>query len=271
MEKKIQTAKNLIEEADALVIGAAAGLSEAAGLHYGGPRFRQHFSDYIKRYGLTDMYSSAFYPFASPEEKWAYWARHIQLNRYGESLPLYRELHELVKDKETFVITTNVDGQFAKAGFDEASLFEVQGNYGEFQCSLPCQQEVFPNQELVVAMLQASQDFKISSSLIPHCPRCQSPLTTHLRVDGAFVETQKWHEQEAAYLKFLQEHAEEKLVFLELGVGYNTPTIIKFPFERLNAALPQASLIRVNLEDGEKEGIITIQEDIKEVIAAWKN
>ena len=271
MEKKIQTAKNLIEEADALVIGAAAGLSEAAGLHYGGPRFRQHFSDYIKRYGLTDMYSSAFYPFASPEEKWAYWARHTQLNRYGESLSLYRELYELVKDKETFVITTNVDGQFAKAGFDEAFFFEVQGNYGEFQCSLPCQQEVFPNQELVEAMVQASQNFKIPSSLIPHCPRCQSPLTTHLRVDGAFVETQKWHEQEAAYLKFLQEHAEEKLVFLELGVGYNTPTIIKFPFERLNAALPQASLIRVNLEDGEKEGIITIQEDIKEVIAAWKN
>ena len=271
MEKKIQTAKNLIEEADALVIGAAAGLSEAAGLHYGGPRFRQHFSDYIKRYGLTDMYSSAFYPFASPEEKWAYWARHIQLNRYGESLPLYQDLYELVKDKETFVITTNVDGQFVKAGFDEAFFFEVQGNYGEFQCSLPCQQEVFPNQELVEAMVQASQNFKIPSSLIPHCPRCQSPLTTHLRVDGAFVETQKWHEQEAAYLKFLQEHAEEKLVFLELGVGYNTPTIIKFPFERLNAALPQASLIRVNLEDGEKEGIITIQEDIKEVIAAWKN
>ena len=271
MEKKIQTAKNLIEEADALVIGAAAGLSEAAGLHYGGERFRQHFSDYIKRYGLTDMYSSAFYPFASPEEKWAYWARHIQLNRYGESLPLYQDLYELVKDKETFVITTNVDGQFVKAGFDEAFFFEVQGNYGEFQCSLPCQQEVFPNQELVEAMVQASQNFKIPSSLIPHCPRCQSPLTTHLRVDGAFVETQKWHEQEAAYLKFLQEHAEEKLVFLELGVGYNTPTIIKFPFERLNAALPQASLIRVNLEDGEKEGIITIQEDIKEVIAAWKN
>lgn len=271
MEKKIQTAKNLIEETDALVIGAAAGLSEAAGLHYGGPRFRQHFSDYIKRYGLTDMYSSAFYPFASPEEKWAYWARHIQLNRYGESLPLYQDLYELVKDKETFVITTNVDGQFVKAGFDEAFFFEVQGNYGEFQCSLPCQQEVFPNQELVEAMVQASQNFKIPSSLIPHCPRCQSPLTTHLRVDGAFVETQKWHEQEAAYLKFLQEHAEEKLVFLELGVGYNTPTIIKFPFERLNAALPQASLIRVNLEDGEKEGILTLQEDIKEVIAAWRN
>ncbi len=271
MEKKIQTAKNLIAEADVLVIGAAAGLSEAAGLHYGGPRFRQHFSDYMERYGLTDMYSSAFYPFASPEEKWAYWARHIQLNRYGESLPLYRELHELVKDKETFVITTNVDGQFAKAGFDESSLFEVQGNYGEFQCSLPCQQEVFPNQELVEAMLKASQDFKIPSSLIPHCPRCQSPLTTHLRVNETFVETQNWHQQEAAYLAFLQANAEKKIVFLELGVGYNTPTIIKFPFERLNAALPASSLIRLNLEDPEREGIITIQEDIKEVIAAWRN
>ena len=271
MEEKIQTAKNLIAEADALVIGAAAGLSEAAGLRYGGERFRQHFSDYMERYGLTDRYSSAFYPFASPEEKWAYWARHIQLNRYGESLSLYRELYELVKDKETFVITTNVDGQFAKAGFDEDFFFEVQGNYGEFQCSLPCQQEVFPNQELVEAMVQASQDFKIPSSLIPHCPRCQSPLVPHLRVEGTFVETQKWHQQEAAYMKFLQEHAEQKLVFLELGVGYNTPTIIKFPFERLSADLPQASLIRVNLEDGEKEGILTLQEDIKEVIAAWRN
>ena len=271
MEEKIQTAKNLIAEADAIVIGAGAGLSSAAGLTYSGQRFEEHFAPFIKEYGLTDMYSAGFYPFTSPEEKWAYWARHIQLNRYGESLPLYQELYELVKDKATFVITTNVDGQFAKAGFDEASLFEVQGNYGEFQCSLPCQQEVFPNQELVEAMLQASQNFKIPSSLIPHCPRCQSPLTTHLRVDGAFVETQKWHEQEAAYLKFLQGHAEQKLVLLELGVGYNTPTIIKFPFERLSAALPQASLIRINLEDGEKEGIITIQEDIKEVIAAWKN
>lgn len=271
MEEKIQTAKNLIAEADAIVIGAGAGLSSAAGLHYGGERFRQYFSDYMERYGLTDMYSAGFYPFTSPEEKWAYWARHIQLNRYGESLPLYQELYELVKDKATFVITTNVDGQFAKAGFDEASLFEVQGNYGEFQCSLPCQQEVFPNQELVEAMLQASQNFKIPSSLIPHCPRCQSPLTTHLRVDGAFVETQNWHQQEAAYLAFLQANAEKKIVFLEVGVGYNTPTIIKFPFERLTAALPAASLIRLNLEDSEREGIITIQEDIKEVIAAWRN
>ena len=267
---QVKEAKELLDKADEVLIGAAAGLSTAAGLDYAGQRFQQHFSDYIEKYGMTDMYSAGFYPFQTLEEKWAYWSRHVLLNRYGESLPLYQDLYNLVKDKEYFVMTTNVDGQFEKAGFDRERLFEIQGNYGEFQCSVPCHQEVYSNEEAIKKMVKVSQNLKIPSELIPHCPRCQAPMNMHLRIDSTFVETTIWYQEQEALQKFVERYEDKKLVLLELGVGYNTPTIIKYPFERMTIYFPNVSLIRLNIEDKPKEGIITINQDIKEVLAAWK-
>ncbi len=269
--KQLEEAKRLISEADAIVIGAGAGLSSAAGLTYSGSRFTEHFADFIKEYGLTDMYSSAFYPFETDEKKWGYWSQHLYLNRYQTgSLPLYQDLYELVADKNYFVITTNVDSQFEKAGFEREKIFEVQGNYGEFQCSVPCHDGIYANQETLEIMLANRQGLEVRSEDIPKCPKCGADMMSRLRMDHRFVEDRHWHQQESAYLAFLQQYAEKKLVFLELGVGYNTPTIIKFPFERLNAVLPQASLIRVNLEDEERDGILTISREIGEVVSAWK-
>ncbi|WP_421409851.1 Sir2 silent information regulator family NAD-dependent deacetylase [Streptococcus suis] len=271
-QAKIREAKHLLAEADALVIGAGAGLSAAAGLTYSGQRFTENFADFIEEYGLTDMYSSAFYPFATAEKKWGYWSQHLYLNRYQTgSLPLYQDLLELVADKPYFVITTNVDSQFEKAGFDKSKIFEVQGNYGEFQCSVPCHDGVYPNQATLEQILQNRQGLEARRVDIPTCPKCGADMMSRLRFDHRFVEDKIWHQQEEAYLTFLQTYADKKIVFLELGVGYNTPTIIKFPFERLNQILPNASLIRVNLEDPECEGILTFHHDMQEVVSAWKN
>lgn len=270
--QKIDHAKKLLAEAEAIVIGAGAGLSSAAGLTYSDQRFEEHFAPFIKAYGLTDMYSAGFYPFATEEKKWGYWSQHLYLNRYQTgSLPLYQDLYEVVAGKNYFVITTNVDSQFEKAGFDKEKLFEVQGNYGEFQCSVPCHDGIYTNQETLETLLINRQGLEVRSEDIPKCPKCGADMMSHLRVDNRFVEDASWYRQEEAYIAFLQENAARKIVFLELGVGFNTPTIIKFPFERLNEALPAASLIRLNLEDPEREGIITINQDMQEVVRAWKN
>ncbi|MFH6636001.1 Sir2 silent information regulator family NAD-dependent deacetylase [Streptococcus suis] len=271
-DRKMTQAKKLIAEADAIVIGAGSGLSSAAGLTYSGQRFEENFAPFIKEYGLTDMYSAGFYPFATKEKKWGYWSQHLYLNRYQTgSLPLYQDLYELLADKNYFVITTNVDSQFEKAGFDKEKIFEVQGNYGEFQCSVPCHDGVYTNQVALANLLANRQGLEVRREDIPKCPKCGADMMSRLRMDHRFVEDANWHKQEAAYLAFLQENAEKKIVFLELGVGYNTPTIIKFPFECLNQTLPSASLIRVNLEDPEREGILTFHQDMQEVVRAWKN
>ncbi|NQG98432.1 Sir2 silent information regulator family NAD-dependent deacetylase [Streptococcus suis] len=271
-DRKMIQAKKLIAEADAIVIGAGAGLSSAAGLTYSGQRFEEHFAPFIKAYGLTDMYSAGFYPFATEEKKWGYWSQHLYLNRYQtDSLPLYQDLYEVVGDKNYFVITTNVDSQFEKAGFDKEKIFEVQGNYGDFQCSVPCHDGVYNNQTALEILLANRQGLEVRSEDIPKCPQCGADMMSRLRIDHRFVEDANWHRQEKAYLDFLQGNADKNIVFLELGVGFNTPTIIKFPFERLNEALPAASLIRLNLEDPEREGIITINQDLQEVIRAWKD
>ncbi|HEL1950191.1 TPA: Sir2 silent information regulator family NAD-dependent deacetylase [Streptococcus suis] len=271
-QEKIDKAKKLLAEADAIVIGAGAGLSSAAGLTYSGQRFEEHFAPFIKAYGLTDMYSAGFYPFTTEEKKWSYWSQHLYLNRYQtDSLPLYQGLYEVVGDKNYFVITTNVDSQFEKAGFDQEKIFEVQGNYGEFQCSVPCHEGVYNNQTALEILLANRQGLEVRTDDIPKCPKCGADMMSRLRVDNRFVEDANWHKQEEAYIAFLQENASKKIVFLELGVGFNTPTIIKFPFERLNQTLPNASLIRLNLEDPEREGIITINQDMQEVISAWKD
>ena len=272
---KIQDAKKIIEEADKIVIGAGAGLSAAAGLTYSGSRFEVFFKDYIVRYGMQDMYSAAFYPFETAEERWGYWAKHIYHNRYQpEGLLLYRDLFDLVKDKDYFVITTNVDGQFMKTGFSQERFFEVQGNYGEWQCSVPCRQKVFDNRGAVMEMLKEIKDLKIPTDLIPYCPHCGAPMTMHLRVDQAFVQDETWEASYEAYLGFLEGMENQKVVFLELGVGYNTPSIIRYPFEKMTAVFPKAHLIRLNRDDLEgfaatKEKTISINDDMREVLRQW--
>ncbi|MGX7112511.1 SIR2 family NAD-dependent protein deacylase [Gemella cuniculi] len=272
MKNNIELAKKLIQEADVVLIGAGAGLSTAAGLSYDGERFEKNFSEFIKRYGMNDMYSAGFYPFETSEEKWGYWSKHIYLNRYEDNgLELYRKLFDVVKEKEYFIITTNVDSQFEKVGFDKQKIFEVQGNYGEFQCSAPCHDEVYNNKDQVFRMLNEQKNLKIPSELIPKCPVCGDEMTTHLRVDNLFVETKHWHKQIDAYYNFLENNKDKKIVMLELGVGFNTPTIIRFPFERLNKILSKATLIRVNKEKFEVENVTLITDNMSEVFETWKS
>lgn len=269
---KILQAKKLIEEADAIVIGAGSGLSAAAGLTYSGERFEKNFKEFIAEYKMTDMYSAGFYPFRTSEEKWAYWSKHIFLNRYSDDgLELYKDLYNIVKDKNYFVLTTNVDSQFEKVGFDKSKIFEVQGNYGEFQCSGPCHNKVYNNKDQVLKMLEQQKDLKIPTELIPKCPVCNSEMTTHLRADHRFVETEEWDKQCDKYYSFINDNQDKNIVLLELGVGFNTPTIIRFPFERLNSRLPKVSLIRVNQENFESAGVITITNDMKEVFESWNS
>ncbi|MFU2205140.1 Sir2 silent information regulator family NAD-dependent deacetylase [Streptococcus pluranimalium] len=265
-----------IQDADTILIGAGAGFSAAAGLTYSGSRFEKHFEKFIATYGLSDMYSAGFYPYPTPEAEWAYWAKHIYHNRYEDGpLPLYENLFRLVKDKDYFVITTNVDGQFMKAGFDPHRFFEVQGNYGEFQCSVPCKPLVYDNKDQVLKMLMATNaNLEIPSQLLPVCPNCGAPLTRHLRIDHGFVQDETWYRQQKHYASFLEGLQDRKVILLELGVGYNTPTIIRYPFENLTYHLPQAKLLRFNQTDteGVKENAhktMTITKDIGEVMTSW--
>ena len=233
--------------ADAVVIGAGAGLSTAAGFTYSGERFEKYFSDFRKKYGFEDMYSGGFYPFATPEEHWAYWSRYIFVNRYQDApKPVYENLLKLVADKDYFVITTNVDHCFQKAGFDKKRLFYTQGDYGLFQCSEPCCQETFDNEEVIREMAERQKDMKIPTELLPVCPHCGKPLTMNLRSDDKFVEDEGWHRAAERYEDFLRTRAGQKILFLELGVGYNTPVIIKYPFWQMTAKNPNAIYACIN-------------------------
>lgn len=247
-ETPLQKAEKAILEAEYIVIGAGAGLSSAAGIHYSGPDFRNSFKDMIDRYGFSDLYTSSFYPFRSEEEKWAYWSRHIYYARFApESLPLYKKLLELVQGKEYFVITTNVDGQFIKAGFPEEKVFEVQGDYGLMQCAA-CHPKRYSDESLVRQMVARQHDCRIPSELVPVCPVCGGPMEINVRKDGYFVEDERWHARDDDYYRFLEKAHGRKLVLLEYGVGFNTPTIIRFPFERMTASFPNITLIHVNKE-----------------------
>ena len=239
--------KEKIHTADAVVIGAGAGLSTAAGFTYSGERFEKYFSDFRKKYGIEDMYSGGFYPYKTPEEHWAYWSRYIFVNRYQDApKPVYEKLLKLVADKDYFVITTNVDHCFQKAGFDKKRLFYTQGDYGLFQCSEPCCQETFDNKDIIFEMLKQQKDMKIPTELLPVCPHCRKPLTMNLRSDNKFVEDEGWHRAAERYENFLRTHANEKILFLELGVGYNTPVIIKYPFWQMTAKNPNATYVCIN-------------------------
>ena len=267
----IQRLKKAIDEANAIVIGAGAGLSTSAGFTYSGERFEKYFSDFGEKYGFNDMYSGGFYQYETPEEMWAYWSRYIYINRYMDApKPVYENLLELVKDKDYFVITTNVDHCFQKAGFDKERLFYTQGDYGLFQCSEPCTPVTYDNEEMVRDMVERQSDMRIPSELIPKCPNCGKPLTMNLRSDDKFVEDEGWDRAAERYNQFLRTR-KGKILYLELGVGYNTPGIIKFPFWQMTAKNPDATYACVNygetmFPEEIQEQAISIDSDIGQVI-----
>ena len=248
--RKLERLRAALSDADAVVIGAGAGLSTAAGFTYSGERFRQYFSDFSAKYGFSDMYTGGFYPYATPEEYWAYWSRYILINRYQDApKPVYDDLLALVRDKDYFVITTNVDHCFQKAGFDKKRLFYTQGDYGLFQCSQPCCQETHENKATIREMAARQTDMRIPTELVPRCPHCGRSMTMNLRCDDTFVQDEGWYRAAERYENFLRTRAGQRILFLELGVGYNTPAIIKYPFWRMTAQNPQATYACVNLEE----------------------
>ena len=243
----IERLKAALRDCDAVVIGAGSGLSTAAGFTYTGERFEKYFSDFAAKYGIQDMYSGGFYPFPTMEEFWAYWSRYIYINRYMDApKPVYDDLLKLVQDKDYFVITTNVDHCFQKAGFDKRRLFYTQGDYGLFQCSEPCCQETFDNEAVIREMVTRQADMKVPTELLPTCPHCGKPMTMNLRCDDTFVEDDGWHRAAERYENFLSTRTGGKILFLEFGVGYNTPIIIKYPFWQMTAKNPNATYICIN-------------------------
>lgn len=272
----IKRLQDALRSADAVVIGAGAGLSAAAGFDYGGERFHKYFADFEEKYGIRDMYSGGFYPYDSAEEYWTWWSRHILINRYDCPVgKVYKDLFSLIEGKDYFVLTTNVDHQFRRAGFDKKRLFYTQGDYGLFQCSEPCCQETFDNEKAVREMADRQKDMKIPTGLLPVCPRCGAPLTVNLRCDDKFVEDEGWHKAAERYENFLRTRSGRKILFLELGVGFNTPVIIKYPFWQMTAKNPKAVYACLNKgqifcprEIGRQA--ICIDADIAEVLEKMK-
>lgn len=252
-EDQIDRAAKNIRNTDCVIIGAGAGASTAAGIQYGGKRFTDNFAEFIKKYGehyMTDMYAAGFYPYPSEEAKWGYWSKHALMNRFDPpALPLYTELYDIVKNKEYFVLTTNVDHQFYKAGFDEKRIFATQGDYGKIQCQKACHPKTYDAKDLFRKMDKARRDCLIPSELVPKCPVCGGNMAMNLRCDNYFVEDEAWHEAADRYAGFLEQHKDKKVVLLELGVGFNTPIIIRFPFEKMVRENSSYSLIRMNMDE----------------------
>jgi NAD-dependent SIR2 family protein deacetylase len=236
-----------IEAADAIVVGAGAGLSTAAGFAYDGPRFDDNFADFRDVYGITDMYTGGFYPFPDKETYWAWWSRVILLNRYDCPVGQpYLDLEAMLRDRDYFVLTTNADHQFQRAGFDHDRLFYTQGDYGLLQCSRPCHQKTYDNEDLMRRMAAEQSDLRIPSDLLPRCPRCGEPMVPNLRTDDAFVEDEGWHAAARRYDAFLRRHRCDRVVYLEAGVGGNTPGIIRYPFWRFTAQSRHATYVQLN-------------------------
>lgn len=261
-----------IETAEAIVIGAGAGLSVSAGFEYAGKRFEENFADFEKKYGFTDMYDGGFYPFKSLEEYWAFWSRFIYINRYAD-IPgtVYFELLKLIVNKNYFIITTNVDHCFQRTGFDKQKLFYTQGDYGLFQCSKPCENETYDNEDIIRGMIKQQKNMLVPSDLIPYCPKCGKPMTMNLRSDEKFVEDSGWRKAAGRYNNFLHEYANKHILFLELGVGNNTPVIIKYPFRMMTADNKKAIYASVNINETTApvqiaDRSIYINEDILKVI-----
>ncbi len=255
----LEKLKNILDGADAVVIGAGAGLSTSAGFEYSGERFEKYFSDFREKYGFTDMYSGGFYPYKSLEEFWAFWSRNIFANRYQDPpKDTYKKLFELVKDKDYFVLTTNVDHCFQKSGFDKERLFYTQGDYGLWQCSEPCHAKTYDNEQQVRLMVEAQQNMRVPTALVPRCPVCGKPMSMNLRCDDTFVEDRGWQEAQRRYHEFVDGHRHKKVVYLELGVGGNTPVIIKYPFWQYVDDNSKATYVCINF------GQVFCPEDIED-------
>ena len=272
MNAEISRLVDAISAADAVMVGAGSGLSAAAGFTYSGERFQTYFADFIETYGFSDMYSAGFYPFKTLEEQWAYWSRHIWYNRYVEApKDTYDKLLQLLTGKDFFVLTTNVDHRFQLAGFPKERLFYTQGDYGLWQCSVPCHDSTYDNFEAVARMVEEQQDMRVPSELVPYCPRCGEPMSMNLRADATFVEDAGWHQAARRYQDFLETHAGGDIVFLELGVGANTPGIIKYPFWKHTYTNASATYACVNFDYAQapveiRDRSILINGDIHEAL-----
>ncbi len=271
---KIEFLRNALNNAEAILIGAGAGLSMSAGFTYSGERFEKYFADFEEKYDFHDMYSGGFYPYETPEEKWAFFSRNVFVNRYMDiPKPVYENLLSLVKNKNYFVLTTNVDHCFQKAGFDKSRLFYTQGDYGLFQCSLPCHNKTYDNKEVIIKMVEQQKNMRVPSELIPHCPVCGREMAMNLRSDDSFVEDDGWQLACDNYVNFLNESRMKKTLFLDLGTGMNTPGIIKFPFWQMTREWPDAFYICINLgeayvpsRDKFEDKSLCIDSDIGEIL-----
>lgn len=272
MKEMLDKINELINESDSILIGAGSGLSTASGINYSGEDFKKDFKEFIEKYGFTDLYTSSFYNFESQEEYWAYWAKHIYFANIGrEGTKLYKNIYELVKNKDYFVITTNVDDQFYKTGFDENKIFRVQGSYRFNQCSMGCHNKLYDNKELVKKMIKSiNESLEVPKELVPYCPVCGENMEPNLRKDEYFVQDDLWYKQNEAYEKFIDENKDKKVLLLEFGVGFNTPGIIRFPFEQMVSEYKNWTLVRFNKDTRcmyeLDDRFIEIKEDINKII-----
>lgn len=268
----IRKLREALENADAILIGAGAGLSVSAGFTYTGERFFKYFQDFIDKYGFRDMYSGGFYQFPNLEEYWAYWSRYIYINRYMDiPEPVYEKLYDLIKGKDYFVLTTNVDHCFQKTGFHKQRLFYTQGDYGLWQCSVPCHLRTYDNEEIISKMVKQQKNMKVPQELVPYCPVCGKPMSMNLRADSTFAEDEGWHLASERYQQFIQSHKDKKVLFLELGVGLNTPGIIKFSFWKMVHGWTDAVYACLNLNEAFapeeiKQKSICINDDIGHIL-----
>lgn len=270
--RQIEQLSKALNQADAVLIGAGAGLSTAAGFTYSGERFERYFADFAQKYGIRDMYSGGFYPFDTPEETWAWWSRHIFVNRYDVSAGKpYLDLLRLVQDKDYFVLTTNVDHQFQLAGFDKKRLFYTQGDYGLWQCSKACHNKTYDNEQTVRRMVRKQRDMRIPTELVPSCPVCGAPMTMNLRCDDLFVQDEGWYAAQSRYDDFVRRHKNLNILYLELGVGFNTPGIIKLPFWQMTVENPRATYACLNMgeafcPDEIAKQSVCINHDVRETL-----
>lgn len=272
LDEKISEVGEIIHNAEIILVGAGAGLSTSAGYTYSGERFRKYFADFEKKYGFQDMYSGGFYPYETAGEFWAFWSKNIMCNRYDQPpSKVHEKLLKIVRDKDYFVLTTNVDHLFQANGFDKTRLFYTQGDYGLFQCPTPCHKKTYDNEESVRQMIKVQKKLSVPEKFLPHCPKCGKVMTMNLRSDDSFVEDSGWKAASYRYKKFLNKNLSNEIVFLELGVGGNTPGIIKFPFWQFTAQNPKAKYICINKgESFAPEEILSqsylINADIMEVL-----
>lgn len=275
--EKLKQIKDQINKSDYILIGAGAGLSASAGLEYSGKRFEDNFKDFIEKYHFTDMYTASFYDFKTEEEKWAYWAKHIYVNTTGiGATKLYKDIFQLVKNKKYFVITTNVDEQFYKAGFDKEKIFATQGSYRYIQCSKACHDKLYDATNLVKEMVEKTKDCKIPSELVPVCPVCGEKMEVNVRKDAYFVQDENWYKQDSKYGEFLDNTENENVLLVELGVGFNTPGIIRFPFEQMVYQNENWQLARINRDNCDtfldiKDKSTLVRSDIAQAIEIFLN